>query len=227
VFSAPADAIAWCQWQLGELDFAGGDYRSAEQNYRQALVTSPGYPQGLASLGRVRAAQGDRAGAIADYEQAVRRFPDPAFLAALGDLYSLIGREKDAKAQFELVERIAAMNGARSNRQFALFCADHDVHVEDAYQQAVREYAERKDIYGADAVAWTALKSGRLTEAQRSIRYALRLSTRDARLFYHAGMIARASGDIASARDYLRRALQLGPSFDPLQSVTAQNALSN
>jgi hypothetical protein len=55
---------------------------------------------------------------------------------------------------------------------------------------AVREYESRRDIYGADAVAWTAFKAGKVDEAQTMMRLALRLGTEDARLFYHAAMIA-------------------------------------
>jgi Tfp pilus assembly protein PilF len=54
---------------------------------------------------------------------------------------------------------------------------------------------------------------------------ALRLGTKDARLFYHAGMIARAGGNDNAARDYLRNALSLNPQFDPLQATIARKAL--
>jgi Flp pilus assembly protein TadD len=91
---------------------------------------------------------------------------------------------------------------------------------------AAAEYKVRRDIYGADALAWTALKAGRLSEAQAAIKEALRLGTKDARLWYHAGMIARAAGDQAEAKKFLQQALQLSPHFDPLQSVAAEKALA-
>ena len=43
-------------------------------------------------------------------------------------------------------------------------------------------------------MAWTALKAGKIVEAQAAMQEALRLETRDARLFYHAGMIAEVAG---------------------------------
>ncbi len=119
------------------------------------------------------------------------------------------------------------MNGALYSRQLALFYADHDLKAEEAYANAKREYAVRHDIYGADAVAWTALKAGKLVEAQAAMKEALRLGTRDAKLFYHAGMITRAVGDRASARDYLQHALRLNPQFDPLQVLIAKRALED
>ncbi len=37
------ETVAWCRWQLGETAFATGDYKKAEQYYRDALVTFPDY----------------------------------------------------------------------------------------------------------------------------------------------------------------------------------------
>jgi len=224
----PRETVAWCRWQLGETAFSAGDYPTAERHYRDALIVFPDYFRALASLGRVRAAQGDLAGAIEEYEHAVRIIPDPSFVAALGDLYKLAGREKDAAAQYSLVEKIGRLNefnGALYNRQLALFYADHDLKAGTAYANASREYALRRDIYGADALAWTALKAGHVPEAQTAIKKALRLGTKDARLFYHAGMIAQAAGDQSSAREYLKRALTLSPQFDPLQATIARKVL--
>ncbi|HWP44448.1 MAG TPA: tetratricopeptide repeat protein [Blastocatellia bacterium] len=224
----PRETVAWCRWQLGETAFSVGDYKAAERHARDALITFPDYYRALASLGRALAAQGDLAGAIEQYERAVRILPDPAFVAALGDLYRLAGRDREADAQHALVEQIARvgqLNGALYNRQIALFYADHDIKAEEAYAQAKKEYETRRDIYGADALAWTALKSGRTAEARSAINEAMRLGTRDARLYYHAGMIARAAGDNGAAREYLSRALSLSPEFDPLQSRIAKRAL--
>jgi len=226
--SPPRETVAWCRWQLGETAFAVGDYAEAERNYRDAMTTFPDYFRALAGLGRVRAAQGDLAGAIKQYEHAVHIIPDPSFVAALGDLYKLSGRDKDAAAQYSLVEKIGRLNefnGALYNRQLALFYADHDIKPEDAYANASKEYVVRRDIYGADAFAWTALKAGKISEARAAIKEALRLDTKDSRLFYHAGMIAHASGEGNDAREYLKRALSLNPQFDPLQASIARKAL--
>lgn len=223
------ETVAWCRWQLGETAFLTGDYTRAEKDYRDALVTFPNYFRALASLGRVRAARGDLAGAAEQYQKAINIFPDPSFVAALGDIYHLLGKEQDATVQYKLVEAIATLNlasGNLYNRQEALFHADHDTQSEQAYENAVQEYAIRKDIYGADAVAWTALKAGKLPEAQTAMKEALRLGTRDSKLFYHAGMIAQAAGERASAASLLKQALDLSPEFDPLQAPVAREALA-
>lgn len=225
----PRETVAWCWWQLGETAFAVGHYAEAERYDRAALITFPGYFRAIASLGRVRAARGDLPGAIRRYETAVRILPDPTFLAALGDLYTLAKRKTDAARQYQLVEaiaRLSAAGGSLYNRQLALYYADHDMKPDVAYAMAEREYSVRRDIYGADAVAWTALKAGHLTEAQAAIAEALRLNTRDARLFYHAAMIARAAPDRSTARGYLEQVMALNPQFDPLQGATARSIYS-
>ncbi len=226
----PRETVAWCRWQLGELAFSNGDYAAAEQHDRDALTTFPDFYRALASLGRVRAAQGDISGATEQYERAIRLLPDPSFVAALGDLYELSGRHGEAQAQYALVEAIAhlsEMSGNLYNRQQVLFLADHDKKSREAYDKAVKEFAVRKDIYGADAVAWAAFKAGKLPEAEVAMKEALRLGTQDAKLYYHAGMIAKAAGGTASAQDYLQRAIQLNPQFDPLQAAIAKHALAD
>ncbi len=223
------ETAAWCRWQLGETFFSIGDYESAERSYRDSLTTFPDYYRALASMARVRIARNDLQGGMEFYEQAIKRLPDPTFVAALGDAYKLAGREREASAQYALVEKIghlSAASGALYNRQLALFYADHDIEPEDAYANVTKEYEARKDVYGADALAWTALKAGKISEAQTAMKDALRLGTQDAKLFYHAGMIARVAGDKAQARDYLRRALSLNPQFDPLQSTIARQSLT-
>ena len=224
------ERIAWFHWQLGDTAFFTGDVRTAEMDYNDALAAYPGYFRVLASLGRLKAAGGDFERAIALYGAAVRALPDPTFVAELGDVYGLSGDRKNAEAQYALVEfigHLSRLNGVMYNRQLAMFYADHDFKTNEAYRDAKREYAVRRDILGADALAWTALKAGKLAEARAAMKAALRLGTQDPRLFYHAGMIARASGQRALSKTYLRRALALNPHFDPLQAVRAREALDS
>jgi len=223
------ETVAWCRWQLGETAFAVGDYIAAERHYRDALVTFPGFWRAVASLARVHAARGDLPGAIALYESVVRSLPDPSFVAALGDAYHLAGQDQEAAAQYALVEKIAQLetaNGKLFNRQLALFYADHDRKPQEAYASAMKEYSIRQDIYGADAVAWTALKANKVAEAKRAIKKALSLGTQDARILYHAGMIAAVAEERVLAHAYLTQALTLSPGFDPLQSTLARQTLA-
>ncbi|MGH9803024.1 MAG: tetratricopeptide repeat protein [Blastocatellia bacterium] len=223
------ETVAWTRWQLGELAFNAGDYSTAEKHYSDALVTYPDYYRALGGLARTQAAKGDLKGAIENYERATKILPDPVFIAALGDLYETTGRQPEANAQFALLEKMAMLasaNGEVYNRLLAQFYSDHDLKSDEAYKMARREYQARRDIYGADALGWAALKAGKVAEAQTASKESLRLGTEDARLFYHAGMIARAAGDKTAARDYLQRALKLNPQFDLRQARIAKQALA-
>ncbi len=64
-----------------------------------------------------------------------------------------------------------------------------------------------------------------MTEAKRAISEAMRLKTKDGRIFYHAGMIEKGLGNKRAAADYLQKALRLSPSFDILQAEVAKSAL--
>ncbi|MEO7659852.1 MAG: tetratricopeptide repeat protein, partial [Pyrinomonadaceae bacterium] len=224
----PAETVAFTYWQLGETALAGGDYKAAEASYRSSLNALPDYFKSLASLGRVRAAMGDYPKAIELLEKATTLMPDPSYVATLGDLYKLSGRPDEASRQYELVEQISKLNAARVglySREFALFCADRDLKLEDAYAAAAEEYKNRKDVYGADILAWASYKSGRLDEAKNAMSDARRLGTKDARFYYHAGMIEKELGNRSEAVRLLTAALKLNPAFDLIQSEKAREAL--
>jgi Tfp pilus assembly protein PilF len=54
---------------------------------------------------------------------------------------------------------------------------------------------------------------------------ALKLGTKDARLFFHAGMICHRLGEHDKARDYLRRALATNPYFHVRHVEVAERTL--
>lgn len=226
----PLETAAYCSWQLGETAFSAGDYQTAEKHYKEALEIYPDYTNVLASMGEVRAALGDFEGGIEFYERAIKRLPDIAFIAELGDLYKIQGRNEEAQKQYDLIEKIrnsSSYNGTLNNSHFAHFYADHDLKTEEAYQMAAKDYEARQDIYSADTLAWTAFKAGKITLAQEKSKESLRLGTADANLFYHAGMIANAAGDRATARKYLRRAIALNPKFSLLQAEICRKTLES
>lgn len=225
----PRESVAWAEWQLGAEHFAIGELAAAEARYRAALDTYPGYYRALAGLAQVRAAKGRDSEAVRLYEQALAVAPLPEYAAGLGDLHARAGRAADARKQYELVEhigRLSALDRSVYNRELAYFYADHDVKLDTALDLAQRELAARHDIYAHDLLAWALHKAGRSREALGPMAEALRLGTRDARLFFHAGMIHRATADLTGARDNLSRALATNPHFHVLHAPAAAQALA-
>lgn len=220
------EVVAWCYWQLGDYAFSRGDYAAAEANLKEALTVFPGYYRALGGMAKVQAAGGDLKAAEASVREALKRLPDPVFIALLADILRLQGRVEDSQREFALLEQIERLNATVRvyDRQLAVIYADHNLHVERAYSWVAEDYGKRKDVYGADALAWTAFKAGRIDEARKIMEHALKLGTRDARLYYHAGVIEKAFNKEA-ARRYLSQALEINPRFDPLQSEECRRLL--
>jgi tetratricopeptide (TPR) repeat protein len=222
------EGVAWCRVHLGDSLVRDGKRAEAEREYDHALFGFPDYHVALAAKARARLAAGDIDAAARFYSRAIERVPLPDYAAALGDLYTKLGRVEEAGRQYELVEFVerTGAQGGTYTRQLAMFWADHDKRLDEALDVARRERANRKDIYTADLLAWCLYKKGQLAEAKASMNEALRLGTRDPRLLFHAGVIAVASGDRAGGAKYLRQALAIDPSFDVLQADAARRALS-
>lgn len=219
----------WTTVQLGNLYFNRGDLVMAEQSYQAALSYSPNYVYALAGMARVWAAQGRVEDAIAQYREVLARLPLPEFAIALGELLEATGDMAGAQEQYEVVELVQTLNeaaGMNVDLEMALFNADHGRDKAAALAQAEAAYAERQTVYTADVLAWALYQNGRFDEAHAYMDEALRLGTQDARLYYHAGMIALAQGDKTSTRQSLERALAINPHFSPLYAPLAMDALA-
>jgi len=223
------EPTAWARAQLGDLLLQAGDAAGAGAAFRDALGASPGYHRALAGLARAAAAEGRYREAVEHYQKALAVIPLPEYAAALGDVFTGLSRPADARRQYALVEyigRLSALNKVVYNRELALFYADHDLKLPEALALARAELSVRRDIYTHDVLAWALFKNGRAREALEPLNEALRLGTRDARIFFHAGMIHRAAGNEDAARDFLGRALALNPRFHVLQAPIAVKALT-
>ena len=114
----------------------------------------------------------------------------------------------EARKQYQLVEYIGLLghiNQVLHNRDLALFYADHDIKLDEALALAHKEFEVRHDIYTWDALAWALYKNGKYQEASDAMDHALRPGTRDALLFFHAGMIASRLGQTSQAKEGCRR----------------------
>lgn len=224
----PAEALAWVEWQLGQEYWNRGDLDTAERAYRASLTTVPGYHRALAGLAQVLSARGQGSEAVPLLEQAIAVVPQLDYVVALGELHAALGRPDAAERQYALAEhigRLSALNQVLYNRELAWFYADHDRRLDEALRLARRELETRQDVHAHDLLAWTLYKAGQPAAARASMAEALRLGTRDAQLFYHAGMIERALGNTAAAAAYLRQALATNPRFHPRHADEARRAL--
>jgi tetratricopeptide (TPR) repeat protein len=225
---SPSDA-AWASHQLGELELGRGSVDAAAGWFERGRGLDPGFVPNLAGLAKVAWARGDADVAIARFAEVVAAYPSVEYVTALGDLYASIGRDDLAAQQYAVVDatrQIAKANGVNVDLEVALFDADHGRPVA-ALRAAEAEWSRRDSVHAADAYAWALAANGRDREAAAIMGRALRLGTRNASFLFHAGMIQRALGHEAAARDLLERALATNPHFSILAAPEAERVLAD
>ena len=220
---------AWCLAELGSMNFKLGRLDEAERAYRDAIDAFPGLHQAHAGLGAVLAARGRTNEAIASYTRAQSIVPLPQYSGALADLFAGADKIEKARKQNAQIDMIAALEeaaGQKANRTLALVYANQERNLEKAQALADADLELRKDIYTWDAMYWVLYKRGRLEDARKASREALKTGAREPLLLYHAGMIERAAGDREAGRKLLESALALNPRFDRVQAGLARQALA-
>ncbi|HUK63751.1 MAG TPA: hypothetical protein VLV15_10460, partial [Dongiaceae bacterium] len=84
----------------------------------------------------------------------------------------------------------------------------------------------RHSILVADAYAWALYANGRYVKAATMSRFAMSLGTRNALIFFHAGMIDLRLGRRDGARSLLARAIATNPHFSILHAPVAARTLA-
>jgi tetratricopeptide (TPR) repeat protein len=223
---APENA-AYVQGLLAKLQFQRGRYGAAARAYRAALAVVPGYPPALAGLAALDAGGGRFDEAIARYRKVVERLPLPEYAIALAETEEAAGRSAAARRSYALVateSRLLRANGVNTDVELSIFEADHG-NPAKAVALAGRAWRRAPSVRSADAYSWALHRAGRRDAAARLSERAMKLGSRDPSFLYHAGMIARRSGDTAAARALLARLLAQSPRFSPYFAPRASRAL--
>ena len=223
----PKEQIAWFHLRLGDLALRTGHLDEAERELDSGLRIAPDDYRLLGTLARLYAVRHDWRRAAEDGELAVARALDPATLGLLHDTYVALGDSATAEEYYHAMALAVLRQPGPYHRAWSLCLLDHDREVPRVLAKVEEELATRRDIYGYDLLAWALHKSGRDAEARAPMQRALALGTRDAMLHYHAGMIARALGDSATARAQLEAALAINPYWHPSQPAAARAVLDS
>lgn len=222
----PAAHIAWFHWRLGDLALRQGRLGEAEKELEDGLAVAPDDHRLLDGLARAAAARGRWSEAIAYGERAIASNLDPATLGLLYQAYTASGDSVKAEEYYNALSVSVLGQPDTFHRLWGLLLLDRGRDVRVVLERAEREIAVRRDVYGWDLLAWALYRSGRPSEAREKMQLALALGTRDASLFYHAGMIEAALGRRADARRYLETALEINPQWHPFQPDEARRVLS-
>ena len=220
---------AWCLVELGNMLFKTGKWDDAEAAYRDAIQTFPASHTAHAALGGVLAARGRLAEAVASYLHAQSITPMVQYAGALFDLYTSLGKKVEAQQQADLIDVSARLEEAanqKANRTLGLIFANQDRRLDKALELIQADFEIRKDLYTYDALAWVLYKNRKYQEARKASDEALKPGAPEALLHFHAGMIAKETGDNGRARNELERALELNPGFDPRLAEIARKTLA-
>jgi len=182
------EGMAWCRVQLGNELLNAGKLPDAEREFDAALQIFPNHSLALQSKARARVAAGDLQSAIAIYE---RESGSADAAQALGDLFTRLGKADAARAAYARFETLERENAAleRSWRHMVNYWLDRDQNLDEALRLAAAEYESRKDIFTCDSLAWALFKNGRVSEAKKVMKEALRTGSKDQRINDHATKI--------------------------------------
>jgi tetratricopeptide (TPR) repeat protein len=221
--ASPSDAesAAWVNTRLAFYEFQAGRVNETEQRCAAALAFQSDYAPTLLLQGKILLAQSRFGEAVDVLQNAVKLNPLPEYQWTLAEALRVAGKEKEASE----VEAQFCQRGASSDpRMLALYLATRHESPETALRLARAELDSRNDVFTHDALAWSLAAAGYVTDAHSEMQRALAEGTQDARLFFHAGIIASQAGHSTDAERWLRKASELSHLLLPSERNELQNA---
>jgi tetratricopeptide (TPR) repeat protein len=198
-----ADSSAWSYSRLALYELQAGDAKQALETCEIALQIRPDHAETLLVRGRILLAGGNASEAIRALRGAAALNPLPEYRWMLAEALREGGLQDEAIAEEVRLVRDGAVSDPRT---LALFLATRGRETGAALNLTQSELKVRADVFTLDALAWALHASGRANEARDVMRRALAEGTADARLFYHAGVIAAAGHHRADAQRWLGKA---------------------
>jgi len=203
--SSPLDpeSAAWVHTRMAFYRLQAGAPVEAYRDCERALQFQTNYSPALLQQGRLLLAERKFAQAIEVLRFAVEQNPLPEYQWALLEALRQHGLGTEADHVENDLDRSGA---AHDPRTYSLYLATRGKSLPQAVRLAEKELQERSDVFTHDALAWALAVSGKTNESQREMERALAEGTQDARLFFHAAMIAAKSGNQQNARHWLQKA---------------------
>ena len=215
-----AESASWVNTRLAFYEFQAGRVNEAEQRCALALSLQNNYPPTLLLQGRILLAQSRLGDAVDALQNAVKLNPLPEYQWTLAEALRVAGKENEAS---EIEAQLCQRGASGDLRTLALYLATRHESPETALRLARAELDSRSDVFTHDALAWSFAAAGNVAEALSEMQRALAEGTQDARLLFHAGVIASQAGHSADAERWLRKASELSHLLLPSERNELQN----
>jgi tetratricopeptide (TPR) repeat protein len=208
---------AWIMAKMARLHRLAGRPDAAEPLLQQALKTFPDYYLSLEELSEVRLAQQRYSEAVDSLARRNQSFPTAHSRYLAARALERAGKPAEAErmyAEFEGAARSQIEQPDNDNRELIAYYTEHARRPAEGLRIARLEMEHRHDVGTLDSYAWALYVNGQPAEARRQIQKALAVGTRDAAIYYHAGVIEAASGERSAALHYLQQSLDLNPTSE-------------
>jgi tetratricopeptide (TPR) repeat protein len=208
------EELAWTLTEMADLQLSIGDIDGAEKLVHSALQQFPGYYAALEDLARVQTARQHYSEAVELLRQRNQKFPTAASRYALAQALERAGQVPEAASaytDFTAMARPLINNKDNANEELIFYYLGRGKDPGEALRIAQLEVAKRHDVNIRDAYAWALCGNGRYQEAEKQIAIALAVGVREAKMFYHAGVIDAQLHEDTSAAHYLKQSVELNP----------------
>jgi tetratricopeptide (TPR) repeat protein len=219
---------AWLQNLVGELFLENKDLPQAADAFTKASRLDPHAWQAHRNLAMVKIASNDAAGAVAEYEAALKIAPaEPRLVAELTSLYEREGRLDDAIARYDALYRNApaARQFAANNLAMLLVTYKTDRASLDRARDLTSAFANSESSSLLDTNGWVRFKRGEYRDALPVLERAMEREPDSNVIRYHLGMAELQLGMRDLARTHLESALAGSGEFSG--SKEARSALAS
>ncbi|NEQ49007.1 MAG: tetratricopeptide repeat protein [Leptolyngbya sp. SIO3F4] len=219
-----AGSSAWTRTLMGRFYASRGDYPTARQLYQEALEILPRYPLALVHMAHLETRQGHYRSARKLYSQVFTSQDydnvwDHVALQGMAQVASLQGNLSEAQQlwqqaedQFRQHQDLDTFGHRRALAQL-LLARGNTSDLPEALKLMEADIQVRQDAATLDTYAWSLMRLGRWKEAQQTIQIAIEQGTRNAVIFYRAGLIEQRLGNRSVAKQYFQAAQTTDPTF--------------
>jgi len=213
-----AENTAWCQTQLGDMQWKSGATMAAVQNYRDVLSRMPDYRHAQFGLARFLASEGKSDEAIALMKKSVRGTAPISYVLMFADYLKSIGKTSEAETEFARVPKLIQEHlehGIEGDELVeASYYMKRGENLDKALELCESEVKEHTSIATYSTLAWAYFHKGRFADAEKTIAKARATGVQDAEVWYREGKIKEALGKKDEARRLIGAAFNLNPNFD-------------